>query len=123
MPARPGAVVTCTLELGNDGPGEASAASVTNLLPPETDLVPGSPTWIGGGSLDLPTGTVRWSGPLGVGEQVTLSYQISLSISPVHHPMVNVAFLDDGVGGAWERVTWLVPEPWRVYLPLLLRDG
>ena len=122
-PARPGTVITCTLELGNGGPGEASAALVTNLLPPETDLVPGSPTWIGGGSLDLPTGTVRWSGPLGVGEQVTLSYQISLPISPVHHPMVNVAFLEDGVGGAWERVTWLVLEPWRAYLPLVLRDG
>jgi uncharacterized repeat protein (TIGR01451 family) len=122
-PARPGAVVTCTLKVGNDGPGEASAASVTNLLPPETDLVPGSPTWIGAGSLDLPTGTVRWSGPLGVGEQVTLSYQISLSIGPVHHPMVNVAFLEDGVEGAWERATWLLLEPWRAYLPFVLRDG
>ena len=60
---------------------------------------------------------------MGVGEQVTLSYQISLPISPVHHPMVNVEFLEDGVGGAWERVTWLVLEPWRAYLPLVLRDG
>jgi len=121
-PTRPGATVTCTLALVNVGPAGATQATATNLLPEDATLIPGSPTWSGGGTVEAPTGTVRWSGPLSAGGQVSLSYQLILSTNPVHPPLYNVAFLEDGAEGAWERATWLLLEPLRCYLPLILRD-
>jgi hypothetical protein len=35
----------------------------------------------------------------------------------------NAAFLEDGVGGAWERPVWLLLEPYRAYLPVVMRKG
>ncbi|MEE8391202.1 MAG: hypothetical protein V3S14_10460, partial [Anaerolineae bacterium] len=121
--ARPSAVITCTLALANAGPGDAVQATATNFLPEDTTLVPDSPSWIGGGTVQVPTGTLRWAGPLSAGSQVTLTYQLTLPTDPLHPPMYSVAFLEDGVGGAWERATWLIVKPLRCYLPLVLRDG
>jgi uncharacterized repeat protein (TIGR01451 family) len=121
--ARPGTVVTCTLALVNAGPSDADQATATNFLPEDTTLVPGSPTWMGGGTVQVPTGTVKWAGPLSAGSQVTLTYQITLPADLLHPPMYSVAYLEDGVGGAWERVTWLLVESLRYYLPLVFRDS
>ena len=66
--------------------------------------------------------TVSWNGPLSIGSQVTLTYQITLPTSPVHPPPYNVAFLEDGIGGAWERSTWIILEPRQIYLPLMYRS-
>ena len=121
--ARPGAVVTCTLALANAGPGDADQATATNFLPEDTTLVPGSPTWMGGGTVQVPTGTVKWAGSLSAGSQVTLTYQITLPADPLHPPMYSVAYLEDGVGGVWERETWLIVDPLRCYLPLVFRGS
>jgi uncharacterized repeat protein (TIGR01451 family) len=120
-PARPGTVVACTLTLANAGSGDAVQATATSFLPADTTLVPGSPSWVGGGTVQVPTGTVKWIGPLSAGSQVTLTYQLTLPSDPAHPPMYGAAYLEDGVGGAWERATWLIVEPLRCYLPLVLR--
>jgi len=122
-PARPGAVVTCTLGLANAGPGNAPGAVVTTPLPMGAVPVPGSLDWMGGGAADLLTGTVRWAGSLSSGGMVTLSYQLTLPASPVHPPLYNVAFLEDGTGGAWERTHWILIDPLKAYLPLVMRGG
>ena len=122
-PDRPGAVVTCTLGLANAGPGDAPGAMITNPLPADAALVPGSLAWVGGGTAEALTGTVRWTGPLSGGAQVTLTYQLTLPANPVHPPMYNVVFLEDGLGGAWERPTWLLLKPHRFYLPVVMRKG
>jgi uncharacterized repeat protein (TIGR01451 family) len=122
-PDRPGAVVTCTLGLANAGPGDAPGAMFTNPLPADAALVPGSPSWVDGGTAKALTGTVCWTGPLGSGAQVTLTYQLTLPTNPVHPPVYSVAFLEDGLGGAWERPTWLLLEPYRFYLPVVMRKG
>ncbi|MDY7078689.1 MAG: S8 family serine peptidase [Chloroflexota bacterium] len=121
--ARPGTIATCTLTLANAGPGDAPQAVVTNLLPEDTALITGSLAWTDGGTVEIPTGTVRWTGPLSAGGQVTLAYQIALPTDPVHNLLYSVAFLEDNTGGEWERATWLLVEPLRCYLPLVLRNG
>jgi uncharacterized repeat protein (TIGR01451 family) len=122
-PARPGTCVTCTLALVNAGPGDAHAATATSFLPPAAAFVPGSLAWMGGGAAEVLTGTVRWTGPLSVGAQVTLTYQLALPANPVHPPLYHVAFLEDGVGGTWERTAWLLLKPFQAYMPVVTRDG
>ena len=122
-PSRPGTVVTCTLDLVNAGPGDAPGAVVTGLLPPDAPLVPRSLVWADVGAAEALSGTVRWSGALSAGSQVTLTYQLTLPTDPVHPPLYSVVFLEDGLGGAWERTTWLLLEPFEAYLPFVTRDG
>jgi uncharacterized repeat protein (TIGR01451 family) len=120
---RPGGVATCTLALANAGPGDAHTATITSLLPEDVSLVPDSLAWAGGGTTEVSTKTVRWAGPLRAEGQVTLTYQLTMPTNPVHHPLYNVTFLEDGAGGAWERATWLLLEPWRSYLPVVIRGS
>jgi hypothetical protein len=74
------------------------------------------------GTLQVPTGTVEWVGPLNAGDQVTLTYQITMPADLLHPPLYSVAYLEDGVGGAWERATWLFVDAPRCYLPLVFKD-
>ncbi len=120
-PARPGTTVTCTLALANAGPGDAPAAVITNLLPADATLVPDSLVWMGGGTTEVLTETVRWNGSLSAGGRVTLTYWLTLPTNPIHPPLYSVAFLEDGTGGTWERATWLLLKPWRAYLPVAYR--
>jgi uncharacterized repeat protein (TIGR01451 family) len=123
-PARPGAVVTCTLALVNAGPGNATTASATNPLPVSAVFVSDSLTWAGGGAAEVASGTLRWAGPLNAGGQVTVTYEMTAPAEIFHPPpLYSVAFLEDDAGGRWERQTWVLLEPWRFYLPLLQRNG
>ena len=79
-------MVTCTLDLVNAGIGDAPGAMVTNPLPADAALVPGSLAWVGGGAAEALTGTVRWAGPLSGGARVTLIYELALPTNPVHPP-------------------------------------
>ncbi|MCP4539597.1 MAG: S8 family serine peptidase [Chloroflexi bacterium] len=126
---RPGTVVTCTLAIANAGPGDAAQAMAINPLPKDTTLVTGSLTLSGAGTAVIPigtvqmptTGTIEWTGPLAANDQITLTYQITIPTNPIHLPLYNAAFLEDGAGGAWERAIWLIVNPFRCYLPLVLK--
>ncbi|NIV29977.1 MAG: DUF11 domain-containing protein, partial [Anaerolineae bacterium] len=120
-PAQPGSRTACTLVIANAGLVDAPAARVTNLLPAGATLVSGSVAWVGGGTLEVLTGTVRWTGALATGAQVTLTYGLAVPAQPLHPPLYNVAILEDGVGGAWERPTWLLLAPRQAYLPVVMR--
>jgi len=120
-PARPGSRTTCALVIANEGLVDAPAATVTNLLPAGATLVSASVAWVGGGALEVLTRTVRWTGPLAIGAQVTLTYGLTLPARPLHPPLYNVAILEDGAGGAWERPRWLLLEPRQAYLPVAMR--
>jgi uncharacterized repeat protein (TIGR01451 family) len=118
-PARPGSVATCTLTLVNAGPGDASAA-VINPLPTGATLITDSLVLMGGGIAEVLTNTLHWEGPLAAGKQVTIVYQLALPSSSIHPHLYTVAFLEDDVGGAWERSAWVILVPYRCYLPLML---
>jgi len=122
-PARPGGEVTGTLLLVNAGPGDGPAAVVTNVLPAGADLVPGSLAWVGGGAAAVLTDTLVWTGPLSASARVTLTYRLALPAGLLHPPLYSVAFLEDGVGGGWERGAWVVLEPRRLYLPAVTRQA
>lgn len=97
--AKLGMPVTCTLRLTNAGPADAVmvTAEVTGTLG-----VPG----------------VLWTGPLFASETVTLTWT---AIPPTEGGYA-VAFLEDEVGGRWERSAWVKAQAWQVYLPLILKS-
>lgn len=119
--ARPGGVVTGVVVLANGGPANATAVTAIHPLPTASGLVSGSLSWAGGGEAEVVSRTLRWAGPLLAGGKVTVAYQITLPTYPLHPPLYGVVFLEDGVGGRWERSAWVVLEPRRVYLPVALR--
>ena len=106
--ARPGSLVTCTLALVNAGP--ADALTVTAAISVSADI-------------RVLTETVRWNGPLAVGGRVTLTIPLRMPGEPAYRPLYSVAFLEDGVGGAWERPAWIIVEPFRYYFPLAFKNG
>jgi len=121
-PLQAGRIVTCALTMANAGPADAARAEVLIPIRDPVSLVPGSLSWTGGGTLDMPTGTVGWAGPVGAGQLVTLSYQLDLLGVLFRYPaFYHVALIEDGGGGAWERPTWVFLNPRRLYLPLVLR--
>jgi uncharacterized repeat protein (TIGR01451 family) len=122
-PARPSGLVTCTVMVANTGPADAPRATLSGILVEQGTIVTGSLTLVGGGTTQVPTGTLRWTGPLRSGDRITLTYQLTLPTFLAYPHLYSVAFLEDGVEGAWERVTWLPVEPFRAYLPLILKAG
>jgi len=120
---RPGGCITCVLSIVNSGPDTASAVQAIILLPPDSRLVPGSLNWTGRGTVELLTDTLIWRGRLAVGEEITLTYQVSVPTAPLHPPVYGAALLEDGAGGAWERQAWVLWNPWRLYLPAVYKAG
>jgi uncharacterized repeat protein (TIGR01451 family) len=122
-PAQFGSTVTCTLSIVNAGPGDAPTAVVTNVLPSGTTFITSSLTLEGGGAItEVLTNTLRWTGPLSAGARVTVTYQLALSTDLDSLPAYNVAFLEDGSGGLWERPAWILADIRRCYLPIALKN-
>lgn len=122
-PARPGTRVICSLALVSAGPADAPTTTAIDLLPTEATFVADSLSWNGGGTAEVAPGSVVWTGPLSAAARVTVTYGLTLPAYPLHPPLYNVAFLDDGAGGAWERAAWMTIEPLRWYFPLVFRNG
>ena len=120
---RPSGIATCTLGLMNGGVADASEAQATIPIPQNTGYISDSLIWTGGGQAEVLSDTVRWAGPLDAGLGITLTYQLTSPKSPAHPPIYNVAFLEDGKGGAWERAAWLIVTLRGVYLPVVMRGG
>jgi hypothetical protein len=97
---------------------------VTNLLPSGATLITTSLALEGGGTIaQVPTDTLRWTGSLTAGARVTVTYQLALPTGLASFPIYNVALLEDGFGGAWERPVWIVADVKQRYLPLVFRNG
>jgi uncharacterized repeat protein (TIGR01451 family) len=123
-PAKLGGLVTCTLAIANAGPGDASTAVVTNVLPSGTAFITTSLTLEGGGTTtEVPTNTLRWTGALIAGDRVTVTYQLALPTDLTTLPLYNVAFLEDDTGEMWERATWVLVDSERYYFPLMFENG
>jgi uncharacterized repeat protein (TIGR01451 family) len=86
-----GQILTYTAILCNDGP-DTITASFSNTLPLSLTLVNGSLT--GPASYDVPTRLVSWEGEITSGENVTITYQATVTTGlPALTPIVNTARL------------------------------
>jgi uncharacterized repeat protein (TIGR01451 family) len=119
---RPGRRVTGTLLVRNAGPADALAATAGISLPASATLVTPSLTVVGGGTAEVGSQGIRWSGSLSAGARVTLTYQLSLPWGLEEELFYGVAFLAGDWGGAWERSAWARQAPWRLFLPVVPRN-
>jgi len=117
-PARPNTELAAVLTLTNAGPADATTATAVISLPANTALVSGSLGWSGGVAEAL-SGAVRWRGSVSASMQATVSWRLSLPSALSRVPFYSVAFVEDGVGGRWERPGWVWVVPWRLYLPVV----
>jgi len=121
-PVRPDALPTYTLSISNSGLALAASAYVTVLLPLQTSTVSGSLALSGPGSATISSGAIGWRGPLDVGQSVTLMVRLNTAKMLDDQSLLSEALLDDGAGGAWERILWVDVSPYRVILPLILKQ-
>jgi uncharacterized repeat protein (TIGR01451 family) len=119
---RPGRGLTCTLSLVNAGPATA-VATTARIYPPGAYALAPDLLRATHGTVEAAGDSIIWRGQLGAGGQATLAFELNAPPDPVRQTLYGVAFLDDGVGGEWERSTWLEIDPWRVYAPLMARGA
>ena len=117
-----GELLTYTIVLRNSG-GLAADVTLTDTLPLSVTVVTAS----------LPAGMTcagnhcYWSGPVGIGAEVPLSFQVVVNAgAPTGTVLLNTAAIDDGAGGFLTRqastAVWAGPWPsFQIYLPLVRR--
>jgi uncharacterized repeat protein (TIGR01451 family) len=106
-----GGILTYTITLRNTGTQAASTAYVTDTIPSGTFYRSGSLSWtpgVGSGSYDGANDRILWSGPIGVGEVVTISFGVNITIQSTG-VITNSALLNDGPHGVITRTatTWV----------------
>ena len=117
--ASAGEVVTFTVRLVNDGVLDGSV-SLTDTLP-STLLLQGAPTASAGPAPTVNGQTITWSGTVGAGGEVLITYTAQLTSTTVLTPTaVNHALIDDGRGNVYTRMAFV--NGYRIYLPLTLRN-
>ena len=89
--AEVGEVITYTLQIENTGTVDALNVTLSDLLPPETILVPNSITvdgipYVGALPVQIPT--------IAVGQTVTVSFQVTANSIPAINPIINIARAD-----------------------------
>lgn len=119
---RPGRVVTCTLVVVNDGTADALSASAQIRPPAGLRLITGSLlSREGEGKWSPAAEGIDWSGPLPAGTRAALTFQLLVPRDPIDRTLYGVAFLDDGVGGRWERPAWVEVRPRQAYFPVVMK--
>jgi uncharacterized repeat protein (TIGR01451 family) len=119
----PGGVVTCSLVIINGGTGDAPSASA-RMHPPGgmTPVTDSLLTMEAEGEWSLTADGIDWTGPLPAGTRATLTFQLQVPREPIGRTLYGVAFLDDGVGGRWERPAWLEIRPRQAYFPVVMKQ-
>jgi uncharacterized repeat protein (TIGR01451 family) len=117
--AEPGETVTYTLALWNPGPVLPSVR-VTDTLPLSTTH--NGHLWASAGTWGVQGRVITWTGAVGDGVPVTLTYGAVISV-PATVPAVlrNTALLDDGAGRVWERTALVIVNGRALYLPVVVR--
>jgi uncharacterized repeat protein (TIGR01451 family) len=119
--AQPGEAFTYTLVIANGGDGPAVGATLSDTLPVSVTYVAGSVT--GGATYDPAARAIVWSGTVGAGAAVTVTYQVMVDPGPGRGTtFVNRAIFGDGRGlSVVRRAT--VTVPFRFYLPIVRHDA
>jgi uncharacterized repeat protein (TIGR01451 family) len=116
--ARLGEVLTYLIILRNAGTLDEPEARVTDRVPPQATLVPGSLS-ASAGTVEEEDGVIRWRGPVNRGHLIAIGYQVQIT-SPRGGTIVNAARIKDSFGQVIERQAATV-VPVNLYFPLVAR--
>jgi len=116
---RPGGVLTYTLHLENPGPA-LPGVRVTDTLPAQVTYR--GDLWASAGTFREENGIITWTGTVGTGQPVTITYGVTVSVG-ISGPtaILNAALINDGRGQVWERTATVVINARAIYLPLIRR--
>jgi len=107
-----------SIVLSNDGTADADSVVLTDTLPANTEYVPGS-GWASKG--DFLGFGLMWTGPISVGESVTVTFDVTVAGGTLRLPIINTAQIDDGMGTVITRSVTTIANPWRLLLPIIVK--
>jgi uncharacterized repeat protein (TIGR01451 family) len=116
-----GQVVTYTVQIINSGTLSATVAFTDTL--PAALLLQGSPTASAGNPPTVTGQTVTWTGVVSVDATIDITYAAQTTTtgdSTLIPPVVNRAYIDDGVGNVYVRQALV--NGYEVFLPLVVRN-
>jgi uncharacterized repeat protein (TIGR01451 family) len=113
-----GEVVTYTVAIRNTGAALTAPAVMTDTLPAGLDYITGSLKASGGSVDDGAAPQLGWSGVLGAGETVNVSYAALVTASGAQ-VLTNTAELDAGAEGHLQRSASLIVNGRQLFLPLM----
>lgn len=95
---------------------------LTDVIPDGLDYKPGSLTATGGvvNATQLPT--ITWRSSVSESFPITMTYAVTVSSSSTL-TIKNTVIIDPLVSLPFERPAMILVNPYKAYLPLVLRDG
>jgi uncharacterized repeat protein (TIGR01451 family) len=120
--AEHGESLAYTIVLRNQGIIDASSAVLTNVIPAHVAYVPGSLSAEGAPPAVYGEGKITWSGPVGLGSPVTITYGVVVSTTRGDLTIRNVARLEDDSGYVTERTATTVVPPLTQFFPLIMKN-
>jgi uncharacterized repeat protein (TIGR01451 family) len=113
-----GEAVTYTITIRNSGAALSAPAVLTDTLPAGLDYLPGSLSASSGSVDESSTPQLSWTGDLGAGESVTVSYAALVATS-LPQVLTNTAEVEAGTAGSIKRSASLIVNGRQLFLPLL----
>jgi uncharacterized repeat protein (TIGR01451 family) len=120
--AEHGEPLTYTIVLRNQGIIDASSGVLTNVIPAHIAYIPGSISTEGTPQANCDGEKVTWSGPLGLGSPVTITYGAVVSTTRGDLAIRNMAHLEDDFGYVTERTATALVPPLRQWFPLIMKN-
>jgi uncharacterized repeat protein (TIGR01451 family) len=120
--AEHGEPLTYTIVLRNEGVRDASPAVLSNVIPSYVAYVPGSLSTEGAPPADCDGEKVTWSGSLGLGSPVTITYGVAVRTTRAGLTICNMAHLEDDFGYVTERTATIVVPPLSKFFPLIMKN-
>jgi len=119
--AAPGDRLTYTISLSNTGTIEGRLVSLMDAVPTQTVIITDT-LWASAGIAEVRDGTVFWAGSVPVGQTVTVTYGVTVTVPHAGLTLANHARIDDGYGQVIERrATTLIPS--LIHFPLILANS
>lgn len=119
LQVEPGELVTYTMSLRNPGPALAGVR-LTDTLPAET-LYAGN-LWASDGDYGEAGGVITWTGTVPAAAPITLTFGAFVNAGLVEPRIIlNVAWIDDGLGRVIARQAAVVVGGHATYLPLICK--
>ena len=120
VPVHPFDVARWTIVARNTGQVDAASATITGLLPIDTEMLSGTLAASVGAASEL-SGTVQWHGMIPAGGWVTITYQMAATNTLQDRLYYGSALFDDGMT-LHHAQAWLPVQPYRFYMPVVHRQ-